>query len=98
MRTKCRSRRRGIGVNRESFRPGNLLPKRLATGDLLTNRKICEKVRLIRGREVSQTLLNKANESGCEPRSALASIKDSEFDFSEVRQFVFGRNGCQTVG
>src|SRR5262249_2223398 len=33
-------------VNRESFRPGKLLPKQLATGDLLTSRKICEKVRL----------------------------------------------------
>src|SRR5215472_15730815 len=29
-----------IGVSRESFRPGKLLPKQLATGDLLTNRKI----------------------------------------------------------
>jgi hypothetical protein len=46
MRTKCRSRGRGIGVSRESFRPGKLLPEQLATGDLLTNRKICEKVRL----------------------------------------------------
>jgi len=35
-----------VGVSRESFRPGKLLPKQLATGDLLTNRKICEKVRL----------------------------------------------------
>ena len=33
-------------VSRESFRPGKLLPKQLATGDLLTNRKVCEKVRL----------------------------------------------------
>ena len=35
-----------VGVSRESFRPGKLLPKQLATGDLLTNRKICEKARL----------------------------------------------------
>ena len=34
-----------VGVSRESFRPDKLL----ATGDLLTNRKICEKVRLIKG-------------------------------------------------
>jgi len=46
MHTKCRSRGRGIGVNRESFRPGKLLPKQLARGDLLKNRKICKKVRL----------------------------------------------------
>ena len=32
-----------VGVRRESFRPD----KPLATGDLLTNRRICEKVRLI---------------------------------------------------
>jgi len=37
MRTECRSRRRGIGVSRESIRPGKLLPKQLATGDRLTN-------------------------------------------------------------
>ena len=35
-----------VGVSRESFRPGKRPPKQLATGDLLTNRKICEKVRL----------------------------------------------------
>jgi hypothetical protein len=35
-----------VGVSRESFRPGKPHPKRLATGDLLTNRRICEKVRL----------------------------------------------------
>jgi hypothetical protein len=35
-----------VGVSRESFRPGKLLPKQLATGDLLRNRKICEEVRL----------------------------------------------------
>ena len=26
-----------VGASRESFRPGKLLPKQLATGDLLTN-------------------------------------------------------------
>jgi hypothetical protein len=35
-----------VGVGRESFRPGKPHPRRLATGDLLTNRRICEKVRL----------------------------------------------------
>jgi hypothetical protein len=35
-----------VGVSRESFRPGKPHPKRLATDDLLTNRRICEKVRL----------------------------------------------------
>ena len=39
MRTKCRSRGCRIGVNSESFGPGKLLPKQLATGDLLTNGK-----------------------------------------------------------
>src|SRR6266566_3185920 len=34
-----------VGVSRERFRPGKPHPKRLATGDLLTNRRICEKVR-----------------------------------------------------
>src|SRR5437660_11430020 len=38
-----------VGVSRESFRPGKPHPKRLATGDLLTNRRICEKVRLAQG-------------------------------------------------
>jgi hypothetical protein len=37
-----------VGVNGESIRPGKLLPKQLATGDLLTNSKLCEKVRLTR--------------------------------------------------
>jgi NADH dehydrogenase FAD-containing subunit len=36
-----------IGVSRESFHPGKLHSKRLATGDLLTNQRICEKVRLV---------------------------------------------------
>jgi hypothetical protein len=35
-----------IGVSRESIRPGKLLPKQPATGNLLTNLEICEKVRL----------------------------------------------------
>ena len=39
-------RRRRIGVSRESIRPGKLLPKQPATGNLLTNLEICEKVRL----------------------------------------------------
>src|SRR5437870_9854535 len=34
-----------VGVNRESYRPGKPHPKRLAAGDLFTNRRICEKVR-----------------------------------------------------
>ena len=42
-----------VGVSRELryssragvFAPGEPLPKQLATGDLLTNRKICEKFR-----------------------------------------------------
>src|SRR5262249_61168658 len=41
-------RGRGIGVSRESIRPGRLLPKQLPTGDLTFSQiyKICEKVRL----------------------------------------------------
>jgi len=35
-----------VGASRERIRPGEPLPRRLATGDLLTNCKICEKVRL----------------------------------------------------
>src|SRR5208283_2566042 len=35
-----------IGASREGFRPGKLLSKQLATGDLLTSWKTCEKVRL----------------------------------------------------
>ena len=34
-----------VGANRESFRPGKLLPKQLATGELLTS-LTCEKFRL----------------------------------------------------
>jgi hypothetical protein len=40
-------------VSRESFRPGKLLPKQLAMGDLLTNRKICEKVWLTQVRQLT---------------------------------------------
>ena len=36
-----------IGASREGFRPGKLLSKQLATGDLLTSSKTCEKVRLV---------------------------------------------------
>jgi hypothetical protein len=35
-----------VGANRESIRPCKLLPKQLATGELLTNSEICEKFRL----------------------------------------------------
>jgi hypothetical protein len=35
-----------VGACREHVRPGEPLPKPLAAGDLLTNCKICEKVRL----------------------------------------------------
>src|SRR5271165_5810199 len=35
-----------IGASRESFRPCKLLPKQLATGELLTSGEICEKFRL----------------------------------------------------
>jgi hypothetical protein len=51
MRTGCRSGSRRIGVSRESFRPGRLLPMRPAAGGLFTNLKICEKSRLSYGRE-----------------------------------------------
>jgi hypothetical protein len=41
-----------VGVSRgASFRPGKPHPERLATGDLLTNRRICEKVRLAQLRQ-----------------------------------------------
>src|SRR5215475_15036475 len=36
-----------VGASRERIRPGEPLPRRLAAGDLLTNCKICEKVRLV---------------------------------------------------
>ena len=41
--TECRH---SSGLAAKAFAPGKLLPKQLATDDLLTNRKICEKVRL----------------------------------------------------
>src|SRR5215831_9013224 len=47
MRTECRSGSRRIGASRGRIRPGEPLPRRLAAGDLLTNCKICEKVRLV---------------------------------------------------
>jgi hypothetical protein len=43
---KCAQSAEFVGVSRESFRPGNPHPKRLAAGDFFTNRRICEKVRL----------------------------------------------------
>jgi hypothetical protein len=44
---KCAQVPTFVGVNRESFRPGRLLPKRPAPGGLFTNLEICEKSRLI---------------------------------------------------
>jgi hypothetical protein len=35
-----------VGASREGFRPCKLLPKQLATGELLTSLKTCEKFRL----------------------------------------------------
>jgi len=35
-----------VGANREGFRPCKLLPKQLATGELLTSCETCEKFRL----------------------------------------------------
>jgi hypothetical protein len=37
MRSECRSGGCRIGVSREGFRPGKLLPKQLATGEHFTS-------------------------------------------------------------
>src|SRR5215472_11892933 len=62
----------GSGLaSRERIRPGEPLPRRLGAGDLLTNCKICEKVRLGLLRSCAPLPYSQEKKTGEDARSTL---------------------------